>query len=86
MPGPPGGGEAQAAHQVLEYRAEMALLLDSTIPGRLEAQFSLNNVHKRGLKHHHFISRKAGHAAACDLSGNDCPPSAAYHCLLGWAL
>ena len=22
----------------------------------LEAQFSLNNVHKRGLKHHHFIS------------------------------
>ena len=33
MPGPPGGGEAQAAHQVLEHRAEMALLLDSTNPG-----------------------------------------------------
>ena len=23
---------------------------------KLLAQFSLNNVHKRGLKHHHFIS------------------------------
>ena len=38
MPGPPGGGEAQAAHQVLEHRAEMALLLDSLIPGRLVMQ------------------------------------------------
>ena len=26
------------------------------IPGVCLAQFSLNNVHKRGLKHHHFIS------------------------------
>ena len=25
------------------------------IPGVCLAQFSLNNVHKRGLKHHHFI-------------------------------
>ena len=24
----------------------------------IKAQFSLNNVHKRGLKHHHFISSK----------------------------
>ena len=28
----------------------------SEIPGVCLAQFSLNNVHKRGLKHHHFIS------------------------------
>ena len=26
------------------------------IPGVCLAQFSLNNVHKSGLKHHHFIS------------------------------
>ena len=32
------------------------------IPGVCSAQFSLNNVHKRGLKHHHFpsYSCKAG--------------------------
>ena len=29
-------------------------------PGRRMAQFSLNNVHKRGLKHHHFISLDVG--------------------------
>ena len=28
------------------------------IPGVCLAQFSLNNVHKRGLKHHHFIFLK----------------------------
>ena len=30
----------------------------SLSPGVCLAQFSLNNVHKRGLKHHHFISFK----------------------------
>ena len=26
------------------------------VPLNSMAQFSLNNVHKRGIKHHHFIS------------------------------
>ena len=32
------------------------LLQSLIIPGVCLTQFSLNNVHKRGLKHHHFIS------------------------------
>ena len=35
-----------------KFRLEFRLI----IPGVCLAQFSLNNVHKRGLKHHHFIS------------------------------
>ena len=32
-----------------------------TLLGTFQAQFSLSNVHKRGLKHHHFISFGAAH-------------------------
>ena len=34
----------------------MAAIFQPETPIQLLAQFSLNNVHKRGLKHHHFIS------------------------------
>ena len=39
------------------------------IPGVCLAQFSLNNVHKRGLKHHHFIISLASiDLYACSIS------------------
>ena len=36
--------------------AGLAALVMVEVPSRSMAQFSLNNVHKRGIKHHHFIS------------------------------
>ena len=41
------------------------------IPGVCLAQFSLNNVHKRGLKHHHFISTNATNNNITHSSTND---------------
>ena len=43
------------------------LVLSGDLPVSLDvdhlAQFSLNNVHKRGLKHHHFIHFDVDHLA-----------------------
>ena len=38
------------------------------ISGVCLAQFSLNNVHKRGQKHHHFISQLSGRVASVQVS------------------
>ena len=41
------------------------------------AQFSLNNVHKRGIKHHNFISfRSAGAVSKLDRQDHRAPDSA----------
>ena len=55
-----GGDNSRARTSQLKI---VSSILPMHLPGVCLAQFSLNNVHKRGLKHHHFLPMHlcAGH-------------------------
>ena len=54
--GPHLPAHTHSAGQWRIYGGQHPISRDPTYPGPCLAQFSLNSVHKRGLKHHHFIS------------------------------